>query len=267
MEIQILKDIENDALTLLSEVNYLSLSSLPHIKSIVRSINDIILKLNEKINIVNKAIASDSNTSPLENTNCSKSINDSPAISPMPVSNESDLRCAAILHDHNFGCLSIPYTHSPESYLGSLSPSVMSLHSISSPTAHSFSPNLIQEAPEYTIYTSESFSGNEFDLLSLSSSDTEPDFSTVSRDNIPKTSERDRLLILKLISVGKSVAEVSRLTNFSRNTIYKWAKRFEDTGLLNRIKGSGFNRCTNTEEDEQIISFCRAHPTGRCRLN
>ncbi|RWR99944.1 hypothetical protein B4U79_12950, partial [Dinothrombium tinctorium] len=94
------------------------------------------------------------------------------------------------------------------------------------------------EAPEYTIYTSESFSGNEFDLLSLSSSDTEPDFSTVSRDNIPKTSERDRLLILKLISVGKSVAEVSRLTNFSRNTIYKWAKRFEDTGLLNRIKGS-----------------------------
>jgi len=45
-----------------------------------------------------------------------------------------------------------------------------------------------------------------------------------------------RATIILLISIGLSITDISKRTNTTRNTVKKWAKRYNEFGIIHLIK-------------------------------
>ncbi len=69
----------------------------------------------------------------------------------------------------------------------------------------------------------------------------------------PQIKIDEKVLMISLYNRCHNYREVGRAFNRDKNTVKKWINTWELEGTVLRKVGSGFNRSTTAEEDENII--------------
>ena len=72
-----------------------------------------------------------------------------------------------------------------------------------------------------------------------------------------ESTDATRGAITALHREGISISEIARRTRVSRPTVYRWIRRYEETGRLDDMQRSGRPRCTTNEEDLVMSQFHR----------
>lgn len=66
--------------------------------------------------------------------------------------------------------------------------------------------------------------------------------------------------IVALTQADKSIGEISNSLGISKSSVFRWQKRFEETGDIMRKAGSDRPRLTNPNQDREIIAEVRRQP-------
>jgi transposase len=75
-----------------------------------------------------------------------------------------------------------------------------------------------------------------------------------------KLNNEEKGSIIAFVDAGWSNKRICRRTGFSKPTVLKWRRRFEETGRVTRQVGSGRRKSTTPEEDERIRQAVIAKP-------
>lgn len=75
-----------------------------------------------------------------------------------------------------------------------------------------------------------------------------------------RLNELQRARLIMLFEEGRAIKQISEEINLPKSTVQDLKRKWQNTGSLNRLRGSGRKRVSNEEQDNRLVTFLENHP-------